>query len=510
VLFALQNAPTAAATLGGLQGTPVSVKTQSTHFDLEVHLWERAGRLGGSFVYATDLFEVSTVDGLSRHFQLLLEGIVADPERRLWEFPLLTEAERRQVLVEWNRTETEYPRDETVQALFEAQVERSPQSEAVVFGEDRLTYAELNTRANRLAGYLSKRGVGPEVLVGLCVERSVEMVVGLLGILKAGGAYVPLDPAYPRQRLAFMLEDTGARLVLTQEGLVDRLPGGRAQVIRLDADWVEIARESAENRRGEATAENLAYVLYTSGSTGNPKGVAMPHRALLNLVRWQLATAPNPRARTLQFASLNFDVSFQELFSTWCAGGALVLLPEDVRRDPDALWSLVARESVERLFLPFVALQHLAEAAERDHARAPRLKDVITAGEQLQTTPQIGRLFESGRRRLQNQYGPTESHLHADGSGAAVAGSTPDRPSHRELTDLPAGPASPAGPRRCGGGAVHWRGWSRAGLLEPAGPDGGEVRQRSLPAGSERAPLQDRRPGALPGRRGNRVPGTPG
>ena len=312
---------------------------------------------------------------------------------------------------QWNATGTEYPRGETVSGLFEERVEKAPLAEAVVFGSERVTYWELNGRANRLARYLRKRGVGREVLVGLCVERSVEMVVGLLGILKAGGAYVPLDPAYPKQRLEFMLEDTGAGLVLTQGSLVDRLPEGRAEAIRLDADWGEIARESAENLPGEATAENLAYVIYTSGSTGDPKGVAMPHRALLNLIRWQIASAPNPQARTLQFASLNFDVSFQELFSTWCAGGSLVLVPEGVRRDPAALWSLVALESVERLFLPFVALQHLAEAAEQTHARAPRLKDVITAGEQLQTTPQIASLFGRGRRRLQNQYGPSESHV---------------------------------------------------------------------------------------------------
>jgi len=208
-----------------------------------------------------------------------------------------------------------------------------------------------------------------------------------------------------------MLEDTAARVVLTQESLSESLPEGDFERVRLDADWEEIARESDENLQGQTTAENLAYVIYTSGSTGNPKGVSMPHRALLNLVRWQVAGARNPRAKTLQFASLNFDVSFQETFSTWCAGGALVLVSEEMRRDPFALWGLLASESIERLFLPFVALQQLAEAAERGGTEAPSLREVVTAGDQLQITPQIARLFRTDLRRLQNQYGPSETHV---------------------------------------------------------------------------------------------------
>ena len=218
--------------------------------------------------------------------QTLLEDIVADADRRVSELAILTEAERRQVLVEWNETGRAYPREKTVHGLFEERVGSAPQSEALVFGQQRLSYGELNERANRLARYLRARGVGPEVLVGLCVERSLEMVVGLLGILKAGGAYVPLDPSYPRQRLAFMLEDAGTRVVLTQESLLESLPEGDFQRVRLDADWPEIARESGENLPSQSTPENLAYIIYTSGSTGTPKGVAIEHHSTVALLTW--------------------------------------------------------------------------------------------------------------------------------------------------------------------------------------------------------------------------------
>ena len=212
---------------------PIEGRTPA--FDLEVHVGEEPGGLTCTFVYATDLFDAGTIVRMMGHYRTLLEGIVADANRRVSELAMLTEAERRQLLVDWNDTEVDYPRDLCVHQLFEAQVERSPDAVAVVFGDESLTYGALNRRANRLARRLRGMGVGPEVLVGLCVERSLEMVVGLLGILKAGGAYVPLDPAYPKERLAFMLEDTGARVVLTQESLRESLPEGQFERVRLDA-----------------------------------------------------------------------------------------------------------------------------------------------------------------------------------------------------------------------------------------------------------------------------------
>ncbi|MFQ5906231.1 MAG: amino acid adenylation domain-containing protein, partial [bacterium] len=354
-------------------------------------------------------------------------GIVADPEQRLSKLPLLTEAERHQLLVEWNDTRTDYPGDSCIHQLFEAQVERTPEKIAVVFEDHQLTYSELNARANQLAHYLRKSGVGPEVLVGICVERSLEMVIGLLGILKAGGAYVPLDPTYPRERLAFMLADAQVPVLLTQERLAEgfsehsacdllmragtpALPG---EVVCLDADWEVIAQESEENPISGASAENLAYVSYTSGSTGKPKGVAMNHRPLCNLIWWQLQSSTlSGGARTLQFASLSFDVSFQVIFSTWCSGGTLILISRQLQRDAVGLLHFLTEESVERLFLPFVALHQLAQVADSRGSIPTSLREIIAAGEQLQITRHIASLLSKLKNcTLHNQYGPSESHV---------------------------------------------------------------------------------------------------
>jgi non-ribosomal peptide synthetase component F len=261
----------------------------------------------------------------------------------------------------WNSTQTEYPQT-CIHKLVEAVVEQKPDAPAVVFEQESLTYRQLNSRANVLAHYLQALGVGPEVLVGICMERSLEMLVGLLGILKAGGAYVPLDPAYPSERLAFMLEDTQISVLLTQSRLVEPLPPHQAHVVCLDTQWQEMAFQREENPISEVTTDNLAYVIYTSGSTGRPKGVAMSHRPLSNLIIWQRENSTLPKgAKTLQFAPVSFDVSFQEIFSTWCSGGTLVLISEQVRVDAFELLRFLAAQEINRLFLPFVALQQLAE-----------------------------------------------------------------------------------------------------------------------------------------------------
>lgn len=300
-----------------------------------------------------------------------------------------------------------------IHQLFEAQVEQTPEAIAVVFEDEQLTYRELNQRANQLAHYLLGLGVRPEVLVGICLERSLNLVVGLLAILKAGGAYVPLDPAYPKERLAFMLADTQAPVVLTQAHLVEGLPAHQARVVCLDADWEAISRHSTANPASGATLDNLTYVIYTSGSTGKPKGVALEHRSLSNLILWQLQNSTLSRgARTLQFASLSFDVSFQEIFSTWCAGGTLVLISEEVRRDTFRLLQFINKEKIERLFLPCIALQHLAEAADTYRIVPEALCEVVTAGEQLQISRYISNFFKHLKNcTLYNQYGPSESHV---------------------------------------------------------------------------------------------------
>jgi amino acid adenylation domain-containing protein len=282
----------------------------------------------------------------------------------------------------------------------------------VIFGQEQLTYRELNQKANLLAHYLKTLGVKPDVLVGVSVERSIEMIVALLGILKAGGAYLPLDISYPADRLRFMVEDAQALVLLTQSHLVKNLPMCGTNKVCLDTDWQAIANYSTNNPNSEVTPEHLAYVIYTSGSTGKPKGVAMPHHPLVNLLTWQLQNFRISKARTLQFTPISFDVSFQEIFSTLCSGGTLVLVSDSTRRNAEALLHYLSEQAIERLFLPYIALQHLAEVAKTQITLPIYLREVITAGEQLKITDSISHWFSRLEDcTLENQYGPSESHV---------------------------------------------------------------------------------------------------
>ncbi len=329
----------------------------------------------------------------------------------------LSAAERHKILVEWNNTQTDYPKDKCIHQLFEAQVQRTPNAIAVVFEDQQLTYHELNRRANQLAHHLHSLGVGPEVIVGICIDRSLDMVVGLLGILKAGGAYVSLDPTYPKERLAFMLADAKVTILLTQQKLLTELPEHKAHLVCLDTNDRVISQNRSENLLSGVESgvepENVAYVIYTSGSTGKPKGVVMRHFSLSNLIAWQLKHTTVPTAKTLQFTPVSFDVSFQEIFSTWCSGGTLVLVSEKVRRDTVALLNLITEQAVERLFMPFVALQQLSDVVFEGLGTIPfSLREIITAGEQLQITPTLASFFKKlPHCTLHNHYGPSESHV---------------------------------------------------------------------------------------------------
>ncbi|WP_445627759.1 amino acid adenylation domain-containing protein [Nostoc sp. DSM 114167] len=357
-------------------------------------------------LYDGSRFDEETINRMMGHLVTLLEGMVANIEQTVSEIPMLTAAEQQQLLV-WNDTQTDYPH-KCIARLFEEQVERTPDAVAVSFQSQQLTYQQLNCQANKLAHHLQKLGVGPEVRVGICVERSLSMVIGLLAILKAGGAYVPLDPRSPQERLNYMLSDSQASVLLTDSSIA--LSGQPLTVVCLDTS--DLCQNSQENPVSGVTPENLAYVMYTSGSTGKPKGVAMSHRSLVNLLSWQMDESACSCAKTLQFASISFDVSFQEIFSTWCSGGTLVLIAEEVQKDGFALLQLIAKAKVERLFLPFVALQQLAHAASITQSYPASLRQIMTAGEQLHITPVLVNFFrELPGCTLQNQYGPTESHV---------------------------------------------------------------------------------------------------
>ncbi|MEA5582039.1 amino acid adenylation domain-containing protein [Nodularia harveyana UHCC-0300] len=407
VMFILQNAPMGNLELPGLSFVPLGSENITAKFDLTLSIWETKQGLAGWWEYNSDLFEPETINQMMAHFQTLLMGIVADSATPIAQLPLLSVAEQQKLLGNAQEVATI---QQSLPELFATQVEKTPDQVAVVFGASQLTYRELDARANQLAHHLQSLGVQPEVSVGICIERSLDLVVGLLGILKAGGAYVPLDAAYPQERLAYMLTDSQSAVLLTTTELVETLPETTAQIVCLDAVSLDNLPSSAP-----ATGlkpDNLAYVIYTSGSTGTPKGVAMPHRALVNLMQWQISSSNlDAGAKTLQFAPVSFDVSCQEIFSTWCAGGTLVLLSETTRQDPMALLNLLSQEDIGRLFLPFVALQQLAEVSANVESLPP-LREIITAGEQLQVTPALQNFMDRlGDCQLHNQYGPSETHV---------------------------------------------------------------------------------------------------
>ena len=350
VAFGLQNTPRAALKIEGLTLSPVEVDSGTAKFDLMLVMHEEPDGLRGVLQYNTDLFDQATMLRLLGHFRTLLEGIVANPEQRLADLPLLTPAERHQLLVEWNDTRKDYPQDTCIHELFEAQVERTPEAVAVVCEDQQLTYRQLNSRANQLAHYLRQRGVGPEALVGLCVERSLDMVVGLLGILKAGGAYVPLEPAYPPERLAGMLEDAQVSLLLTQAHMAPRFLASLVSVICCDRDWRVMARESEENPRHTTEPTHLAYVIYTSGSTGRPKGVAVEHRQLLNYLHGIVDRLALPS--TASFATVSTiaaDLGNTVVFSALCTGGTLHVISQDRAADSEAMDDYFGHHAIDCL-----------------------------------------------------------------------------------------------------------------------------------------------------------------
>jgi amino acid adenylation domain-containing protein len=347
VMLALQNAVTQTPEITDPKLSELQVDDWTAKVDLKLHMVEEPERLHGQLECNADLFDAATIERMLGHFRTLLEGVVRNPEQRLSTLPLLTEAERNQLLVEWNDTETDFPRDACLHQLFERQVEQRPNEIAVLFKNGQLTYGELNQRANQLAHYLRNLGVGPDVPVGICVERSVEMVLGILGILKAGGAYVPLDPTYPGERLSFMLKDSGTSVLVTQQRLLEKLPEHEAKIVSLDADWKTIARGSTENPAVAVIPDNLAYVIYTSGSTGIPKGIAIRHRGVVNnIVDLNRRFSVGAEDRVLALSSLSFDMCVYEVLGTLESGGAIVLPDAAAQRDPAHWAELVVQHKV--------------------------------------------------------------------------------------------------------------------------------------------------------------------
>lgn len=387
------------------------VAEQLVQCDLVLATRELNGEFALDCEFDAELFEASTVERFLEHFRTLLAGMVSNPAMHLSELPLLSVSERHKLLVEWNDTRRDYPLESSrLHKLIEAQVKRTPDAVAVVFESEQLSYRALNERANQLAHFLRKLGVGPDGLVGICVERSVEMVVGLLGILKAGGAYVPLDPQYPRERLAFMMEDAGVPVLLTQKKLIGSLPQHKARVICLDADWNEMGRESTANPNVTTAPDNLAYMIYTSGSTGKPKGAMNTHCGICNRLLWmqeqyQLTSAD----AVMQKTPFSFDVSVWEFFWPLLTGARLVVARPGGHQDPAYLVKLIEQQRITVLhFVPSMLRLFLDEPG-LDHCTSVR--HVICSGEALPFDLQE-RFFESriaNSASLHNLYGPTEA-----------------------------------------------------------------------------------------------------
>ena len=402
VMFALQNMPSQPLELRDLTVRSLALNIETVMFDLTLAIFEDREELSGLLVYNTDLFDAATVARMLGHYERLLEGIVADPDASIAGLPLLTEKERHQILAEWNDTALEYPRDRCIHELFEAQVARTPDAIAVAGKDRQLTYRELSVRANQLAHYLQGEGVGPEVFVGVYMERSPEMVVGLLGVLKAGGAYVPLDPAYPGARLAFMMKETGMGVLLTQGDLVGTVPEEGVRVICLDRDWSKIAQESAENPVSGTGIDHLAYLIYTSGSTGQPKGIQVEHGSLLNLVFWhQRAFGVSASDRATQVAGPGFDASVWELWPYLSAGASIHIPDEETRGSTEGLRDWLVAEGISICFLP-TPLAEIILSLEWP-SEVP-LRTLLTGGDTLHQRPGSGLPFD-----LVNNYGPTEN-----------------------------------------------------------------------------------------------------
>ena len=405
VMFVLQNAPQEKLIFPGVDASPMKIRSSQAKFDLTLSVTETASGLTVGLEYNTDLYEAASMERMLAHFRVLLEGVIAHPEHRLSELPLLTREEWSQ-LRQWNDTRREYPGDRCVQELFEEQVRRTPQSVALVFGDEQLKYYELNRRANQLAHYLRTMGVGPEVLVGIYLERSVQQIVALLAILKAGGAYLPLDFTYPKQRLTFMLKDAGAAVLLTQRRFVTKLPSDRLKVVCLDEIGDALSQNSTQNPQSGVRKENLIYVIYTSGSTGQPKGIAVTHQAVVRLVVNTDYVQIEPGDAVAQVSNSSFDAATFEIWGALLHGARLVGLPKDVVLSQQAFASSLVQQRISVLFLTTALFNQVSR--EKPAAFAT-VRHLLFGGETVEPRCVQDVLRDHPPERLLHVYGPTET-----------------------------------------------------------------------------------------------------
>ncbi|WP_431926364.1 amino acid adenylation domain-containing protein [Nonomuraea jabiensis] len=428
--FALQEAGAHAEASSGSAAGRLQAQMVVPACDLALTVRDTGAELLVGLDYSSDLFDGATAERMAGHFRNLLARAAADPQARLSRLDLLSEAERRQILVDWNDTAADYPRDHCVHQLIEQQAVASPDAQAVVLDGASLSYRELNEQANRLAHHLRGLGVGPETFVGICLERGPQMIVAMLGILKAGGAYVPMDPAYPAERLSFMIEETAAPVVVTQADLEDRFTVGAAcTLVRLDADRDVISAGPGTNPTPEVGPDNLAYIIYTSGSTGTPKGVQIQHGNLICRM-WEMKQqyGLTPSDRVLQFASISFDSSVEQIFPALMAGATLVLRGKDF--DPEAVVAAIERNGVTLMQAPASVWAQLLDSSRARRLARSTLRKLVLAGEAV-PPGLLERWFEHSNTPVFNAYGPSETTVTA--TTAVIEGPTSRVPIGRPI-----------------------------------------------------------------------------
>lgn len=410
VLFGLQNDPTTSLEIAGLTMHFQEVDSRTAKCDITLNMTEKSDYVEAYLEYNTDLFESDTMARMISHFKTILHHVVENPEQRLSDIPLLTQPERNEILIGWNDTHTDYPADRCVHQLFEVQAARCPDAPAVAFEDRYLTYKELNEQANQLAHYLHSLGIGPESFVAICMERSLDLIVGILAILKAGGTYVPLDPTYPRERQTYMLNDTQAPVLLTQERLLSELPDHTASVVCIDTHWKQIAQKSRENLPNHTRSDNLAYVMYTSGSTGMPKGIGIPHQAINRLVFNTNYVSLQPDDRIAQAANASFDAATFEFWGALLHGAMLVGITRDVALSSHEFATQLRECGITTLFLTTALFNQLAREVPWAFAS---LRHVMFGGEAVDPRWVREVLKNGAPERLLHVYGPTESTTYA-------------------------------------------------------------------------------------------------